>query len=167
MLASLSLACLVTATSPMASWCACWCLKTMVIQVEQEAIVSGIWALSTEAGHRSHEGANADSALVDWLRPCPPPRNPSHLTSSLLYAFPLFHNFLMVRFLHFLRLVVKLHLLAAGAIVRPGRVNIHFGMVARSGSNEPQPLPNTFHMVTLPWASLSWSAWLGAKANNR
>lgn len=82
-LTCLSLACLVSATSPMASWCACWCLKTMVIQVEQEAIVSGIWALSTEAGHRSHEGANADSALVDWLRPCPPQSIPPNIIMAI------------------------------------------------------------------------------------
>lgn len=55
----------------------------MVIQVEQEAIVSGIWALSTEAGHRSHEGANADSALVDWLRPCPPKSIPPDIIITI------------------------------------------------------------------------------------
>lgn len=107
----------------------------MVIQVEQEAIVSGIWALSTEAGHRSHEGANADSALVDWLRPYPP-HNPSHPTLSLLYTFPPFY-LLVADFLHFLCLIVELHLLAVGAVVWLGRANIRFGMVVRTASNEP------------------------------
>lgn len=41
--------------------------------MEQEAIVSRIWALGAEAGHRSHEGANAHSALVDWSWPYPQP----------------------------------------------------------------------------------------------
>lgn len=46
--------------------------------MEQEAIVSRIWALGAEAGHRSHEGANAHSALVDWswLYPQPPTEPP-------------------------------------------------------------------------------------------
>lgn len=57
---------LVSAVSPVASWSGCWCSKMRVIQVEQEAIVRRIWALAAEAGHRSHEGANAHSALVDW-----------------------------------------------------------------------------------------------------
>lgn len=162
-LTSLSLACLVTAASPMASWCACWCLKTMVIQVEQEAIVSGIWALSTEAGHRSHEGANADSALVDWLRPRPPAPPPKSIPPDIIITIrvssisQLFDG-------PFSTLPVPCHQTAP---VWSGRVDIHFGMVARTASNEPQPLPNTFHMLTLPWTSLSWSAWLGAKANNR
>lgn len=37
--------------------------------MEQEAFVSRIWALGAEAGHRSHEGANAHSAFVDWFWP--------------------------------------------------------------------------------------------------
>lgn len=45
--------------------------------MEQEAIVSRIWALGAEAGHRSHEGANAYSALVDWSWPyTQPPAEP-------------------------------------------------------------------------------------------
>lgn len=48
--------------------------------MEQEAIVSRIWALGAEAGHRSHEGANAHSALVDWSWPYPQPPAEPHVT---------------------------------------------------------------------------------------
>lgn len=48
--------------------------------MEQEAIVSRIWALGAEAGHRSHEGANAHSALVDWSWQYPQPPAEPHVT---------------------------------------------------------------------------------------
>lgn len=56
--------------------------------MEQEAIVSRIWALGAEAGHRSHEGANAHSALVDWSWLYPPPT-----TSPPSFAVPFFFLF--------------------------------------------------------------------------
>lgn len=87
-LSCLSLVSLVSATSPVASWSACWCLKTRVIQVEQEAIVSRIWALGAVAGHRSHEGANAHSALVDWSWLYPPPTTTPPPLSLYLFSPP-------------------------------------------------------------------------------
>lgn len=74
---------LLPAVSPVASWSSCWYLKTRVIQVEQEGIVSRIWVLGTEAGHRSHEGANAHSALVDWSWLYPTPTTTTSLYPPL------------------------------------------------------------------------------------
>lgn len=109
---------LVSATSPVASWCACWCLKTRVIQVEQEAIVSRIWALGTEAGHRSHEGANAYSALVDWFWLCPSPHSTlPNTTASMLYLLfspPI--RFIHDYFFHTFHVLSSKHLLNSGTI---------------------------------------------------
>lgn len=54
--------------------------------MEQEAIVSRIWALGAEAGHRSHEGANAHSALVDWSWPYP--QSPAEPPVTFLWHGP-------------------------------------------------------------------------------
>lgn len=139
--------------------------------------MSGIWALSTEAGHRSHEGANADSALVDWLGPCspPPPKSipPDIIITIRLSSIP---NFFDAPFsTPSCASSSNCTCLSAGAMAGFGGGGggggavggVLFGTAARTASNEAQPLPNTFHMLTSPWTSLSWLAWPGANANNR
>lgn len=149
-------------------------LKMRVIQVEQEAFVNRIWALGTEASHRSHEGANAHSALVDWfwfyppsstpppIHPLPPPSQPPHsllfslLTRRSLYFivtfFSLFSSFLLC-------LYVSVFTLKPAFMLQGGwNRSITICMVARivqQVSNESLPQTSTFHKSTLPPTKLS------------
>lgn len=76
--------------------------------MEQEAIVSRIWALGAEAGHRSHEGANAHSALVDWSWLYPPPTtSPPSLQYLFSFSSHTLINIFIVIFPHFLFPLIK------------------------------------------------------------
>ena len=122
--------------------------------MEQEAIVSRIWALGAVAGHRSHEGANAHSALVDWSWLYPPPTTTPPPLSLYLVLSPLPQTVFMVIFPDFLFYLIKPHLSSvnpAALLQRAWNRSITICMVARivqQVSNESLPHTNTFHKST-------------------
>lgn len=136
--------------------------------MEQEAFVSRIWALGAEAGHRSHEGANAHSALVDWfwLYPHPPPPLPLFLCT----VFSVFSHIDHCFYRHLLSLpicsdptspVCVFTEKPAVLLQRGWNRSIMICMVTRivqQVSNESLPQTNTFHKLTLPATTLSWPA---------
>lgn len=140
-----------------------------VIQLEQEAIVSRIWALGTEAGHRSHEGANAHSALVDWSWSHPPHLPTTTFLSLLFFSLSLLtHRSQFYGFI-FVTCVFSFDQSSLAGVYRKkktqlfycrggGNGSIIICMVARivqQVSNESLPQTSTFHKSTLPLTMLS------------
>lgn len=138
--------------------------------MEQEAIVSRIWALGAVAGHRSHEGANAHSALVDWSWLYPPPTTTPPPLSLYLVLSPSRKLFLWSSFLTSFFYLIKPHLSSvkpAALLQRAWNRSITICVVARivqQVSNESLPHTNTFHKSTTASNHAKLASSLGAEA---